>query len=74
MQKEDEGPHKTIEEQQKMKKASTSTPRTPVDDFSIAGVGVSKLDYIKAIKKEKNSSSSETHPGLVYPKSPNSAD
>lgn len=73
MLKEDEGSGMTFEEQQQMKKVASSTPITPTDDFSIIGVGVSQLDYIKAVKKEQNSSV-ETHPVLVYPKSPNSED
>lgn len=74
MQKEDDGPNKSFEEQQKMKQDSSSTPMTPADDFSPgARKTISKLDYIKAVKKEK-SESSETRPILVYPKSPNSAE
>lgn len=75
MLKDDEGkPDMSFEEQQKLKKSSTSTPMCPRDDFTTgSGNPVSKLDYIKVMEKDKNSAS-EQKPVLIYPQAPNMFD
>ena len=73
-QDDEEGSGLTIEEQQKIKKSSTSTPMAPKDDFvTISGSPLSKYDYIKVMDKDVYEAP-EKKPILVYPKNPNSLD